>query len=463
MQPSIKNTGQPMKEYFILVTCLFISTLCVFYSGVIYNQYLHTAYTVFTTGPFVNFGDVKNVYYNNKVINTALVMNKTLLQKGRCMTNTSDYTVRPETRSPACACIINEYGSFIREIAQTWSASANVSDSVRNYYVTPWIPNPIALNWTANYTSKTIVIPENLVNKYADQTLLCLNKRSTWELIPYIVNIHPVAMSFYTSCALFMLFWSLVFRVMANKLTGDWTKWFLFFFALASSTFLFLSDLQSNWIYATALLCICIHFVASLGSEFSSMVEDTTTGGAMMTDFQPPHPIMVGLWYVIVINFPIMVVYLGLSNLQRDIVGLLGYFVVGFIIATCVQRIFWVQWYMQPNINVVDNYRHSEISSWKFRSIILTFLILTYTLVTFFATMLIFMQWYDQGFTGGNWIAMILGMVYVLIFIMQLFSSKPSTKTEGFELGGIQIVQILLVVGINIAFVIATTTDAMLI
>lgn len=461
-----KKLPNPTGEYFITVSLLFISAGCVLFSAIVYSKYPESSLMLITTEPFVDFGPLKDIYNNplNKKLGTAIAMNKTLLNKAFCLRPTSDVSTYPETRSPACTCIAEVYADFMYDIAVNVMLNTTVvATQIKTYVARPWVVNATAKSWLLYYAGSVIVIPDAIIHKYDDQTVGCLKHRSTWLNAPYKVKIHPVAMSFYCSSALFMLAWSLVFRVMANAHTGDWSKWFLFFFAVGASSFLFIIDLSSNYIYAIALLCICINFVTSLNYEFTSMMEDIQhkpTGRV----FYPPHPIMSGLWYYIQIAFPIMIVYLGLTNLQRDIVALLGYYVVGFIIATCVQRLFWVKWYVTQNIRVVGEHLHTLESSHMFRRVLVFCLGFIIICTSFMCTMLVFMQWYNQDFMSGNWFAMLMGLAYTLVLFIEFFDGPSYTAhgDNGLKLGIVQIIQIYVVAAINVTLVISTTIDAVL-
>jgi hypothetical protein len=461
MASKSKNLPNFTEEYVITVSLMFVSAGCVLFSGFMYNKYSTSSLQLITTRPFVDFGSLDDIYFQNKVLSGAIAMNRTLMSRAWCTELSSDINSRPETRSPACTCINSVYADYMKNIIILLTGNTTRANIMWQYYQAPWITNPGANSFISNYSSSTLVITDAMQAEYTKSTLQCLQKRSTWVNSPYLVNINPLAMSFYCSSALFMLAWSLVLRVMANTHTGEWAKWFLFFIAVGCSAFLFVSDIASNWVYAVALLCIAINFVTSLNDEFSSMVEEEEHQLPLEV-FYPPHPIVIGLWYYIQIAFPIMVVYLGLSNLQRDVMALLGYYVVGFIIASSIQRMFWVKWYIRRGIKVINKHTHTAQSSAKFQFIMLLFLAIIFIMTMFLGTMLVFMQWYNQNFMSGNWFAMIIGMVYTLVFFLE-FLDKPNEKahgTNGLQLGPIQLVQIYLVVAINVGFVIATAADA---
>jgi hypothetical protein len=233
----------------------------------------------------------------------------------------------------------------------------------------------------------------------------------------------------------------------------------------------------ANWIYATALLMFTINFLVGIDDEFISLAQYENPHVIITKDvFSPPHPLMVGTWTFFLVFFPVVVVYIGLSNLMRDMVALLAMYVVAYITASCMQRFFWTKWYMQPH-NVIETfmydythnmYKLSTSTSKIFRDPIQMILAFTFFVMFILLSWTIFMGWYNQSIQSGNWFALVAALSLLVFFALE-FGTEPvklNTKMNNIDeqvpFDIIQFMQVIIVVLCHTALLFGASIDATL-
>jgi hypothetical protein len=168
----------------------------------------------------------------------------------------------------------------------------------------------------------------------------------------------------------------------------------------------------------------------------------------------------------------VIVTYLGFVNLTRDVMGLIGFYMIGYLIALAVQRICWTQWYQRPGMKLetynmvwlTDNPSliMSKAMGDAFRPLLTTILLVIFAYVYFLGAALVFMQWNNTTAHNGHWMGMTAGIIYIVYFMLCVFyqprpSDRVGDKPLRFELT--EASQLMCVLLATVLFVLGTVVD----
>lgn len=422
---------------------LMIGASCVLFSGVMYYKYWDASLHVSTTQPFVYFSGLSLLYDGVSTVREAWGLQDKLMEYAWCTDYTGNYNLHPQTRAPACSCINDVYVKYMDVVmadrvndsvmllgneTEVVNASRQLQ-ALHAYFQQPWEPNAIAGNLAVTVSNASVAGVSPVW--YKQQTVLCLKYRSVWREHGYFFRLHPLAMFFYTSFALFIFGISYFLRVQVPSVNSTTMKVLILILTLWGVSFIFFMNPLCNWIYSFALMCIWGNFMFSIDDEYCSIVETSTTAPELKKDmFIPPHPLKVGIWYYMLIFFPMLVVYLGLSNLMRDIGGLFGLYVVGYLLAACMQRYFWTKSYLCTNMRIEtmihgyekEVYVLTAESSTPFRWLLELVLLGTSVVLSLVLVLTLFMGWYSQGFYCGNWVGLVAFAACLVFFGLEFFA-----------------------------------------
>jgi hypothetical protein len=449
---------------------LFTSVACVILSATMYYKNFEDTFLLTTTTPFVNFQYLRDIYLRTTTIGQGVNMSYTLLDTAWCFEKSGNFNLNPETRSAACTCINTEYAKFMQEILTPLVNNTNITNNLFNYLTTPWINDPTSKNLYISYKYNTSKIQPSIITKYSQTTLLCYKQRSVWRISEYPLKLHPICMAFFSSYCMFIFAFSYMAQVASSPETGKWARYLLLLFSVAAGTFLLAMDWAGNWMYAIAIIVINLNFGVALADEFMSLDDKRVIPEEPGVLFCAPHPMMVGLWNYVIVSFPTLLIYLGLTNYIRDVVALLGLYVLGYTVSVAMERGFWSKYYLQFGaklkmnqfgaVNGIHTINRMQAKPYT-ELMVVTCYIIFFVLATM-TGVTIFMNWYEQNFSLGNWVAMILGLTYVAMFVLDMSDMNPPHNIEKMSFGWRQTLQIMMIVFINTTFVIVTIIDSSL-
>jgi hypothetical protein len=158
---------------------------------------------------------------------------------------------------------------------------------------------------------------------------------------------------------------------------------------------------------------------------------------------------------------PLFVTYLGVSNTVRDAGALLGLFLLGYIVALSMQRIFWTKWYVANGMKV-DGVTLSLGMEAKFRPILLFTLAGVVVVGIMGITLVVYLHWYTQGMSVGNWFGFVILGIFCAMFATEVFIPNEKFAESGqlFKINDLQTAQVYMIVSVNLLFTIATACDA---
>lgn len=458
------------------IIILFVSLASIIYTSVMYMRYSHSTLRLTSTEPFVAFSTVAGLYDSADTVQKVTQLKHDILDQAWCNEHTGNYNLRPETRSPACVCLMRVYTSFLTRVVDPLVNNTSLVDRFIAHVLKPYNNDTWAMDlWTTYSNMSELVVAGAGV--YKTPTVYCLSQRATWRVYPYSFEVHPLAMFFYTSMCLFVLGVSYILRVESPGVIGEYMKFLVLGLSVLGMIFLLYMYYPANWIYAIALLMYTLNFMLGINDEFISIAEYYDENTVLHRNtFSPPHPLMVGMWTFFLVFFPMVVVYVGLANLMRDMVALFAMYVIAYLVAACMQRLFWTKWYIQP-FNYIENfmfdythkvYKLSEKSSGIFRAPLEEILTFTFGILFFLLIWTVFMGWYSQSIQSGNWFALIVGFALVLFFVLEFFTIPVSLNQDmnnieqlmPFDV--IQFLQVIIIVGSHTALVLGASIDAAL-
>jgi hypothetical protein len=406
---------------------------------------------------------------NTLVIPSVSVVTSTVQTTLPLQTTSVNQTTNGQTTTPPPYILINEPSTVLLNL---WRAQNPTLLS--NYTYIHDMLLRLSTQKSLTITSQT---DKAYIDYWANDLRKCVMVRAFWEVGPYWFRLHPVILGFYLSYALFMLMFSYFFRVTVRTHMGAWARWYLFILTAFPVTYMMYVDIESNWPYAVALIFITFNYITAITDEFSSMddYDNPKFNQYAVVDgkFSPPHPLLVGLWYFVLIEFPVIVTYLGFVNLTRDVMGLIGFYMIGYLIALAVQRICWTQWYQRPGMKLetynmvwlTDNPSliMSKAMGDAFRPLLTTILLVIFLYVYFLGAALVFMQWNNTTAHNGHWMAMTAGIIYIVYFMLCVFyqprpSDRVGDKPLRFELT--EASQLMCVLLATVLFVLGTVVDA---
>jgi hypothetical protein len=459
------------KEYVLGVIILFSACACVIFSSIMYIRYTPNSLLLTTTKPFIDFYLLKHDFEKVTTIAQAFSLNRTLLQTAWCNEPTGNYNRRWETRADACVCINDKYLQFMKEVLQYHVNNSNTTDLIMHYLASPWVNDTVAETALAVYINSSEKVHQPILDGYIGTiSTACINSRAVWKIEPYAARFNPVVSSLYCSIAYAMFGFLYVFKVNSANSTGWAAKWFMFFIAIASSAAFFAMDTVAYWFYGLAVLYIAVNYITSLKDEFMSIVEQGDFGLDIPNTFFPPHPLMVGTWNYLQVLFPVVVMYMGMANLLRDITGLFVLYVIGYGIICTIQRRFWTHFFINTNMiaeatdtgNKTHHIRITSDIATVYRNILFLFFNVVFVLLFFFGSVVIFTGWYNQSLVSGNWFALVMGFLFLLIFLLDYAHSRNLSMDNPLPLTTINTVQVILTTIITILFCISTGIDVSL-
>lgn len=450
---------------------LFTSIASVLFTGIMYYKHISNSLLLTTTTPFVDFRLLYNIYIDTKTTGQSVNISYTnvLLNKAWCNEKTGNYYSTPQTRAPACTCINNIYAMYMRDVLSTQIYNDTILLGIQRYIMNPYNGDTVSAGLLNAYKYNTNTVPINVTNIYADMTLKCLNKRAVWRIFSYTSRLHPILSAFYTSYCMFIFAFSYLTQVESIIKTGVWAKYLLLVFSSGVTIFLLYMDFYANWMYAIGVILVNLNYTFALGEEFTS-IEEKEQAQPTGEVFNPPHPLSVGAWNYVMVSFPVLVVYMGCTNYMRDTMGLVGLYVIGYGIVSAMQRLFWCKWYLKNGMKIetyqLDRPHTTHILDdgvyQEFSSALQLILGCIYVVLLVFGSICIYMNWYVQGFMWGNWVAMVMGILYVFYFGLEFTDSPekiPVKYADMLQFNGVMFTQILLLVVINSIFCISTVVD----
>lgn len=454
------------------IVLLASSGACSLFSACVYAYYSHTAFAVTSTIPFVEFNKVRDVYKTISSVDQVLGKSTELLKTAWCNEPTSHFPAYPQKRSEACTCINTIYAQFVIEITSLISTKFRPYELeiLQQSILSPWISTYNNTNISKTCTLKymtsrlqlaPIPIPPSTIDSYGDRTVRqCLSKRTVWK-VENIFKIQPLVMSFYCSVTLFTLSCLFMLLVMSPQdVSRGWGRYAIFGLLYIVVFFLLLMDPWNNSFYIVAIVLVTTSIMYSLKDELQSIYEENIPVKPQ-SSFMPPNPLLICIWYYVQLCMPLYVTYLGVSNTLRDAGALVGLFVLGYIVALSMQRIYWTKWYVAQGMKV-DGITLSLGLETKFKPILLFTLSGAVVIGTLGIVLVMYMHWYTQEMSSGNWIASVIFMIFCGIFITEIFIPNERFSESGqlFQINNLQTTQVYMIVLVNFLFTVATACDA---
>jgi hypothetical protein len=162
---------------------------------------------------------------------------------------------------------------------------------------------------------------------------------------------------------------------------------------------------------------------------------------------------------------------MGLTNYMRDTMGLVGLYVVGYAIVSGMQRLFWCKWYLKNGMKIetyqLDRPHTTHILNdgvyQEFSRTMQFILSWIFGILMVFGSGCVYMNWYVQGFMWGNWVALVMGLMYLLYFGLEFADTPekvPVKYVDMLRFDSVMFVQIIILVVINSLFCISTVVDS---
>lgn len=428
LQERLNNTEERNLAIYLLV----VAVGCALFSGIVYVSQPHRTITLTSTLPFIEFTLLPDVFRSTKTVRDLFTVNTTLLKTAWCDEPSGNPARRWANKAPACGCINSEWLKMMDEAIPLYMNST-LNSNLSAYLREPWINNTQILTFLIDYVNNTSPVAAALPEKYASTIVhTCMYDRAVWKTEKYETGLHPALSSFYCSVSLFVFALSYLMRVPQEKDTTDSSQWVIIAVGVVSVISFFIIDSAKQWFYGFAILYVCLNFIIAFRDEFTA-IESTEEAKVTNDMFFPPHPLMLGTWYYIQIFFPVLITYLGLSNLIHDLVGLVTYYIIGYIVVTSIQRLFWVKWYMRQGNKLVrtneteQHTHHTLIERFcgPFREYMEISLLVIFCLVLLISIVMIFVEWYPQTFTSGNWFGMVNAFILIGAMAVELLNKYP--------------------------------------
>lgn len=479
MPPRITVNQSSSLAFTAGIIAALVSLVCILASGITYWKYPDRSLAISTVRPFVRFNDVAALYNGITQLRQAVQMNTTLLNTGWCNEPTGNYYLYPENRAPSCDCINRQYAGFMGELLTSLVNNTTSLARVNSYILQPWNNDTFSMNIIRSYNNSTVAVSSVTTAKYYTNTINCIPYHPPWKIEPYYFRVHPCAMFFYTSLCLFIAAFSYLLRVETTVIMGYYMKFCIILMATLGGAFMIIITPTANWWYALAIGCVVINYTFGLQEELKSIIPGSYTSvnqleaNSMPTLFDDavnaPHPILVAIWNFIVIFFPMMVVYMGVINFARDVMCLLGFYVVGYLLSAIMMRTFWSKWYLQKHFHtslVQFNYPHqhyflTEKSAKCFRVISLIFLSVMFWVMTFFLFFLLYLGWNPNILVSGGVLSIITFSGMAVLFFLEMWAYP--VETDGpLHFSQIHFIQVVIVCLCNGAMVGCAVLDTLL-
>jgi len=461
-----------------MVVTLFVSTTCIFSSMIVYHYTGNSGLNVWTQRPFVNYNVISDTYSSVTTVASLFAMRSKLLDAAWCTDVSENYQTCPFNLSQSCDCLYQQYATLWDQIYPAILNNAGRSAVFGDYIHSPW---KYELNYSQvgkyavdnfnDLITNTGAVSKTLLDTYVQTSVTsCRYTHSTWRKSLYPTKLHPCIIGYVCAFALFMFSSMYMELVIVPAEYGSFYRYFgLFFVTLAAVLPLILDqNIVFNLIYIITLILISVTFSVVLRDEFVSITQTEFRVVLTSPPFVPPHPIRVGMWYVIYVTFPLFLTYTALMNFTRDVIALLGVWVIGVVIATLMQRYFWCKCYLHQNMWIESYgkqmYQVSEKTGSGFH-LFMTWCIGVILAILFSLTgCFLYVDWYSQRFMTGNWFGMSSLIIYFLVFVIELFQddSKPRDFNNGLRLNALCFTQLTFLNVAVLMLCITSWTDSFL-
>ena len=356
--------------------------------GGAYPFYKDNYLSLTMTQPFGNWGGVKHFYADLGGGTYADEAGFTLLADGVGWCNmTSPRALAPASRSQACACLHGVLLAFLGETA----------------------PNE--------------TIPYATADAYGGQALACLRLRGVWDVWGMGV-LHPVALALALNGGMGVLLGAALLLSMGYSRTLVWGLTLGLVAACSAPMIAF--HFQCNSIFVLMLLAVFVGIAYSLDEDLAPTGdEEEYTPILSQSAWAPPAGGCVALWWGMPLFTAGHVVYMGASHLIRDVPGLLGLGLLGFLLGLMAQRVYWTRVYVASGADaggfLVTDRMARTFGAW---SAYLLTLSLVFTWV--WVMILLYTHSYWHGPYSAAWGSVLGGGLVLLTHLIGAFTSHSA-------------------------------------
>ena len=426
-----------------ILLVLGMSAALALVAGISYASYNRGGLSLTLSRPFTDWRDVKNYYYNSLAgQNYTLPDTSTNLMLATAWCNYSSPRpgIVPQNRSDACGCLYRKHQAFLA-------------------------------NRTAN-----VLFPTDITRAAGDDAINCLRYRSVWDVSKcgHQCRVNPAVLAFTSNLAVLIPCVACALGVFAPGLNQ-----YLVFFIAAIPMLLGVGLLEGmrvveNLIYALALLGIYAGVVLGLDGELipDAMMQTTNSGygragrrNAIIGNLgniqikQAPV-IMIAVWHALPLVYTLAVVYLAVAHTVRDLAGVLGYALIGFITGFLAQRLFWTRW----NLMIALPEANRSESSLKLAYAFVTWigwcvrvgLVVAWT----FIFVLAYTQWFPSSPYYGSYNSLVILILLCILALFEclLYSGIPYNNADT-PFGWAEILQLSLLILANTLFTALAVAD----
>lgn len=431
-----------------------MATLAVFSVCVVMAMISGFSYVAYNSGglaltlsrPFSDWRDVKNFYLNlaGQNITTPDTSTSLMLATAWCNYPSPRPNIMPQNRSEACVCLYNKHQTFL-------------------------------INLTTTPTNNiTATFPTNACQNAASDALNCLRYRGVWDVsrCGHQCRVNPAVLAFTSNLALVIPCLACILGMFAPGLNRYLVYFITFIPALLGVCLLMAMRPIENLIYAFGLLGIWAGVVLGLDGE---LIPDATvrTGGragrrgAIVTlngpgelKRQAAPMVLIAVWHAIPLITTLALVYLAVAHTVRDLAGVLGYALVGFIMGFMAQRLFWTRWNMLFSLPEANKNENTVRIAKAFVCWIGWCLRVGLAVAWSFVFVLAYTQWFQNSPFNGSYAALVVVILLSLMVLFEslLYSNIPYSNAE-VPFGWVEIAQVMLVLLANTLFSLVSVVD----
>lgn len=400
----------------------------------------NSGFVLWTQRPFWDFNAIGDLYKGVTTVGGLVRMNASLLETAWCNDEKDTYNKYAYNMNQGCDCLYQEYATLWDQIYPAIFNNAPKSSDYNKFIHDPLNPSKItSLTATGlqELSANTATVSRVLLDTYAQRSMsICKYRRNSWRSYIYSSKMHPCIIGYFCAFTLF-IFSSLYFEmVLTPGELGGSAKYFILVFItlIAILPLIVNANVLFNLVYIVGMVMVSATFFISINDEFLSISDSQISSVSYPNVFIPPHPIRVGVWYVIYATFPVILMYTAMMNFTRDIVALFGVWVMGVVMATVMQRYFWCKCYLHPEL-LIEAFGNQPVHLRKktadaFRFVMVWSLGVIAFVMSFLIGCFFYLDWFTQDFMPGNWVGMVSLLMYFTIFVIEIFENDNEGRSK---------------------------------
>lgn len=415
-----------------MLAVLCVSMVMAMIAGFSYVAYNSGGLLLTLSRPFSDWKDVKNFYLGlaGQNLTTPDTSASLMLATAWCNYSSPRPNIVPQNRSEACTCLYNKHQSFLLNLSNTF--------------------------------------PQDACSNAADDALNCLRYRGVWDVSQCgpQCRVNPAVLAFTSNLALAIPCLACVLGVFAPGLNRYLVYFITFVPALLGICLLMGMRPIENLIYCLALLGIWAGVVLGLDGELipdaarlAGKTGRRLNGLGNEQNKQSPL-IMIAMWHSIPLITSLALVYLAVAHTIRDLTGVLGYALIGFITGFIAQRLYWTRWNMLISLPEANKSESTTRLANAFVTWIGWCLRVGLVVSWIFIFVLAYTQWFPSSpFNGSYSVLVILVLLVCMAFLESLLYSNIPYNNAEIAFGWVESVQVALVLLANTLFSLVSVVD----